>query len=107
MTEQLRENYFLAVKMLLVLVSEIYLLTIEFAQAGASGGMFLLLALFFGSFIMQELQRDKWRIFFLCLSAIELWFFIRLYGETFWILGIVLGYEIISCAREKFSAKSY
>ena len=55
MTEQLRENYFLAVKMLLVLVSEIYLLTIEFAQAGASGGMFLLLALFFGSFIMQEL----------------------------------------------------
>lgn len=105
MTEQLRENYFLAVKMLLVLVSEIYLLTIEFAQAGASGGMFLLLALFFGSFIMQELRRDKWRIFFLCLSAIELWFFIRLYGETFWILGIVLGYEIISCAREKFSAK--
>ncbi len=105
MTEQVRENYFLAVKMLLVLVSEIYLLVIQFERAGASGEMFLLLALFFGSFIIQELQKDKWRICFLCLSGLELCLFIHIYGEKFWVLGILLGYEIISYARENFSEK--
>ena len=53
MTEQIRENYFLTVKTFFILFIEIYLLLIRQAQAGISGGIFLLLALFFGLFIGQ------------------------------------------------------
>lgn len=107
MTEQIRENYFLAVKTLLILVSEIYLFLIQFEQAGASSRMLLLLALFFGFFVGEELGKNKLRLLFLALLAVELFLLIILYGKEFLLLGILLSYEFISCVKtiqeERFS----
>lgn len=102
MTEQIRENYFLAVKMLLMLVSEIYLLVIQFGQAGASGEMLLLLALFLGFFVGEELLKNKIRLLFLVLLAAELFFLMNLYGKSFLLLGILLAYEFVSYMKFRF-----
>lgn len=80
MTEQIRENYFLTVKTFFILFIEIYLLLIRQAQAGISGGIFLLLALFFGLFIGQA-------------------FLVFWYGKLFLLSGVLLGYEIVSALR--------
>lgn len=101
MTEQIRENYFPAVKMLLMLVSEIYLLVIQFGQAGASGEMFLLLALFLGFFVGEELLKNRLRLLFLVVLVSELFFLINLYGKAFLLLGILLAFEFISYIKSR------
>ena len=63
MGEQLRENYFLAVRMGVLLVLELYIVVTQPEMAGASAGMLLLLALFFGSMIVKEFVKGKKRIF--------------------------------------------
>lgn len=102
MTEQIRKNYFLAVKMLLVLAGIVYLLMIQFQSAGASSEMFLLLALFFGSFTGEILLKNNGKLFFLLLSVIELLLLIYRYGKPFLLLAILLAYEMISCLRNSF-----
>lgn len=99
MTEQIRENYFLAVKTLLVLAGEICLLVTEFEQAGASGRMLLLLALFFGLFAGEELSKGRVKACFLAALLIAFSFLCLLYGENFWLLGILLMYEVISFGK--------
>lgn len=107
MTEKMRENYFLAVKTLLILVSEIYLFLIQFEQAGASSRVLLLLALFFGFFVGEELGKNKRRLLFLGVLVAELFFLMNLCGKEFLLLGILLSYEFISCVKtsweERFS----
>lgn len=84
MTEQIRENYFLTVKTFFVLFIEIYLLLIRQAQAGISGGIFLLMALFFGLFIGQALTEKKgFRMFFLLVATGELVLLVFWYGKMF------------------------
>jgi len=46
MTEQFQENFFLAARMLLLLVLEIYIILTHYTLAGASAWMLLLLACF-------------------------------------------------------------
>lgn len=99
MIEQIRENYFLAVKTLLVLAGEICLLVIEFEQTGASGRMLLLLALFFGLFAGEELSKGRVKACFLAALIIAFSFLFLLYGENFWLLGILLIYEVISFGK--------
>lgn len=99
MIEQIRENYFLAVKTLLVLAGEICLLVIEFEQTGASGRMLLLLALFFGLFAGEELSKGRVKACFLAALIIAFSFLFLLYGENFWLLGILLMYEVISFGK--------
>lgn len=99
MMEQIRENYFLAVKTLLVLAGEVCLLVIEFEQAGASGRMLLLLALFFGLFAGEELSKGRVKACFLTALIIAFSFLFLLYGENFWLLGILLMYEVISFGK--------
>lgn len=102
MTEHIRENYFLGVKTLLVLAGEICLLVTEFEQAGASGRMLLLLALFFGFFAGEELSKGRVKACFLAALLIAFSFLCLLYGENFWLLGILLMYEVISFGKSLF-----
>lgn len=100
MTEQIREHYFLAVRMLLMLISEIYLMVTQFAQTGASEWMLLLLALFFAGFAAQELLTGRRRGLLLFLLALELGGLLYLYGRVFLLPGIWLMYEGISYAAD-------
>lgn len=99
MTDQLRENYFLAVKTTLVLASEIYLLIQQNAQAGASGRMFLLLALFFGILSCEALTNSKYGIVWCLLLMGEAALLVIIYDAQFLLLCIIAGYETVSGAK--------
>lgn len=93
MTEQLRENYFLAVRISLVLILEVYIVLSQFILIRASAGVLLLLALFVGTMAAKELaaQSKRWILFGL---SVLLWLvmFVTL-GKEFLLLGILLCYE--------------
>lgn len=96
MTEQVRENYFLAVRIIVVLAIEIYIAVTNADLAGTSGGVLLLLALFLGAVVGREMLTFKWQWTFL-LAAGCIWG-ILLYssGMEYFLLGILLVYEVIS-----------
>lgn len=107
MTEQMRENYFLAVKTLLVLAGEVCLLVTEVEQAGASDRMLLLLALFFGFFAGEALSKGRGRACFMTALLVVFFVLFLWYGEEFLLLGILQVYEMISFGKsfleERFS----
>lgn len=65
MTEQLRENYFLAIRMVVLLALEIYIVLSQSVLTGASGNkVLLLLALLVGAVAGKELVNEKGKCFF-------------------------------------------
>lgn len=101
MTEQFQENFFLAVRMLLLLVLEIYIILTHYTLAGASAWMLLLLACFTGSVISKELVYGKWRLVFAGVSCILCIFIIIITRNEFLLAGIYVMFEIISMARPR------
>lgn len=96
MTEQLRENYFLAVRIGLLLIMEIYIALLQFILTGASARVLLLLALFVGTMAGKELVRKdkKWILF--GISALLLIVMLVVLGKEFLLLFIFLCYEWIT-----------
>ena len=103
MTEQLRETYFLAIRTCLLLVLEIYIVLSQFVLTGASGRVLLLLAFFIGAVTGKELvkrKRHKWIL--LGAATIMCVIMIESLGMEFVLLGVLLGYEIISMIKPSF-----
>ncbi|MCM1498189.1 MAG: histidine kinase [Clostridium sp.] len=96
MTEQLRENYFLAVRIGLLLVLEIYIVLSQLILEGASARVLLLLALFVGAMTGKELAGKKLRPFFFALSVLLWCIMFMALGREFLLLGIYLCYEGIT-----------
>lgn len=96
MGEQLRENYFLAVRMGVLLVLELYIVVTQPETAGASAGMLLLLALFFGAMAGKESVKGRRKLLFFGLALLLLIIMVITLGKDFLLLGVLLGYEMIS-----------
>lgn len=96
MEEQLRENYFLAVRISLVLVLEIYIVLSQSVLTGASDKVLLLLALFVGVTAGKELvkKEKRWIFFGMALGLFVV--MVLMLGREFLLLGIFLFYEGIS-----------
>lgn len=102
MNERLRENFFLAVRILLLVIIEIYIVLSQSILTGASYGVFLLLALFVGAMAGKELVEKKKR-WMLLAAAVFLWFVIlAVLGTDFVLLGVLIGYEILYLIRPGF-----
>lgn len=99
MAESFRETYFLAVRMGLLLILEIYLVLTQSALAGASAKTLLLLAFFIGASAAKEFATAKWKwtCYGICilLCALQL----AVFGKGFLPLAIYLCYEILSWRR--------
>lgn len=103
MTEQLRETYFLAVRVILLLILEVYIVLSQSVLTGASGRVLLLLALFVGTMAGKELVDKRWgKWFFLCLSAVLCGIMEISLGREFILLFILLFYELLSFLRPDF-----
>lgn len=103
MTERLRENYFLAVRICLLLALEIYIVLSQSVLTGASSRVLLLLAFFVGAIAGKELvtqKRDKWIL--LGVAVLLCGIMIKFLGKEFILLGILLGYEILSLLKPSF-----
>lgn len=101
MEEQLRENYFLAVRMGLLLTLQIYIVLSQSVFTGASVRVLLLLALFVGAMAGKELVEAQKKVFFFAVSILLLIMMLFMLGKEFLLLGIFLCYEILSCVRPK------
>lgn len=97
MTEQIRENYFLAARIMMILALGIYIVIMQSDLAGSSGRMLLLLALFLGSVTGREILPKplQWIAILAAVGVIGL--MIAEYGPEYSMLGIILAYESISC----------
>ncbi len=96
MAEQLRENYFLAVRISLLLILEIYIVLSQSVLTGASSKVLLLLALFVGVMSGKELVNKEKKWIFFCASVLVCAVMIWVLGTEFLLLGILLCYELIS-----------
>ncbi len=102
MTEQIRENYFLAIRVILLLALEIYIVLSQSVLTGASDKVLLLLALFVGAMAAKELVKKKEKWVFYCVAIILWGVMITKLGMEFLLLGILLCYEIISVLKLGF-----
>ena len=103
MTERLRENYFLVVRICLLLALEIYIVLSQSVLTGASSRVLLLLAFFVGAFAGKELVgRKREKYILLGIAILLCGIMIKFLGKEFILLGILLGYEILSLLKPSF-----
>ena len=102
MSEQLRDNYFLAVKIIMLIALELYIALTKNVLTGASGMVLLLLALLIGCFSLVQLFDKLIRWMCLCGCIILLIVITTNIDKAFVILGICLAYDIISYLKSSF-----
>ncbi|MBO5387327.1 MAG: hypothetical protein J6A59_04210 [Lachnospiraceae bacterium] len=102
MSEQLRDNYFLAVKIIMLIALELYIALAKNVLTGASGMVLLLLALLIGCFSLVQLFDKLIRWMCLCGCVILLIVIITNLDKAFVLLGICLAYDIISYLKPSF-----
>ncbi len=96
MGEKLREQYFLILRIGLLLILEGYIIISQSILTGASEWVLLLLALFIGAVACKELAVKKYKLIFLGV-AVVLWLVtILIAGKDFVLIGVYLGYEVLS-----------
>ncbi|MBR3599075.1 MAG: hypothetical protein IKL53_04270 [Lachnospiraceae bacterium] len=102
MSEQLRDNYFLAVKIIMLIALELYIALTKNVLTGASGMVLLLLALLIGCFSLVQLFDKLRRWMCLCGCIILLIVITTNIDKAFVLLGICLAYDIISYFQPGF-----
>ena len=100
MGERFREQYFVLLRIVLLLILEIY---IVFSQSvlGAPVKVLLILALFVGVIAGKELVEHRIQILFLGAAGILLFVIIFMFGPAFTLLGIYFCYEVLTYFRPK------
>lgn len=103
MTEQIRENYFLAMRTCLLLALEIYIVLSQAAFIGVSSREILLLAFFVGAVEGRELVKDqKTQWFLIGTAAVLCLIMVKALGKELILLGIFLSYEVLSMIKPSF-----
>ncbi len=102
MSEQLRDNYFLAVKIIMLIALELYIALTKNVLTGASGMVLLLLALLIGCFSLVQLFDKLRRWMCLCGCIILLIVITTNIDKAFVLLGVCLAYDIISYLKPSF-----
>lgn len=96
MGEQLREHYFFAVRIGLLLALEIYISLSQSVLTGASARVLLLLAFFVGIIAGKEWAGKIWKILLFAAAFFLLGCILSIAGNEFRVLGIFLGYELLT-----------
>lgn len=94
MGERFREQYFVLLRIVLLLILEIYIVLSQSVLTGASVKVLLILALFVGITAGKELVERRFQILFLGAAGILLFFIIFTLGSSFTLLGIFWCYEV-------------
>lgn len=101
MEERFREQYFVLLRITLLLILEVYIVLSRSVLTGASVKVLLLLAFFTGLISGKELVERRIQILFLGAAGMLLFFIFYTLGTTFTLLGIFLGYEVLTYLRPK------
>lgn len=100
MGETVRDNYFLGMRIALVLILEIYIVMTQSEVTEVSVKMLLFLAFFLGAIAIKEMI-PKWK--WVCIACAVGLFgsMCYLYGSSMSLLGIFLAYEVISAWKPR------
>ncbi len=101
MEERFRESYFVLLRIVLLLILEIYIALSQSVLTGASVKVLLILALFIGVIAGKELVERRIRVWFLGAAGVLAFFIILTMGTTFTLLGIFLCYEALTYFRPR------
>lgn len=99
MEEQYREHYFVMIRIIILLILEIYIAFTQFASTGASVRALLLLALFLGVTASKELVGRRVQPVFLGAACIIMGVMLHTLGTAYALLGIYLCYELLEYFR--------
>ncbi len=102
MDELLRENYFLAVRIGLLLLLEIYIVVSQSVLTGASARVLLLLALFVGAIATKEMVHERhYKMIAIGSAGLVFLILVSIYGRVFILLGVYLCYEVLSFVKPR------
>lgn len=96
MEERFREQYFIVLRIALLLILEIYIVLSQTMLTGASVRVLLILALFIGAVALKELVKRQLQLFFLGIAVVLLLMMLVTMGTAFTLLDIYLCYEILT-----------
>lgn len=99
MEERFREHYFVLLRIVLLLILEIYIILSQFVLTGASVKALLILALFIGVIAGKELVERRLQGVFLGVAGILLLIILVTLGTSFTLLGVFLCYEVLTYLR--------
>lgn len=99
MEERFREHYFVLLRIVLLLILEIYIILSQSVLTGASVKALLILALFIGVIAGKELVERRLQSVFLVVAGILLLIILFTLGTSFTLLGVFLCYEVLTYLR--------
>lgn len=101
MEERFREHYFVLLRIVLLLILEIYIILSQSVLTGASVKALLILALFIGVIAGKELVERRLQGVFLGVAGILLLIILVTLGTSFTLLGVFLCYEVLTYLRPR------
>lgn len=101
MKEQIRENYFPLLKLIVVLLMEIYIIIFTEILAGATGEVLLFLALFLAAIIGFEFMPGNKRFLFLALEASAVFILVFFFEQNFTLLLAITILDVKSMLRKE------
>lgn len=99
MEERFREHYFVLLRIVLLLILEIYIILSQSVLTGASVKALLILALFIGVIAGKELVERRLQGVFFGVAGILLLIILFTLGTSFALLGVFLCYEVLTYLR--------
>ena len=96
MEERFRENYFVLLRIILLVILEVYLIFSQSVLTGASVEVLLLLALFIGVIAGKELVGRRYRMLLFGLAIFLCLLILCRVGTAFVLLGVYLFYEVLT-----------
>lgn len=96
MEERFRNQYFVLLRIALLLVLEVYIILSQSVLTGASVEVLLLLALFVGVIAGKELIERRYHIIWLVVAGIIWGIMLLVVGTTVTLLGVYLCYEVLA-----------
>lgn len=101
MEERFREHYFVLLRIVLLLILEIYIILSQSVLTGASVKALLILALFIGVIAGKELVERRLQGVFFGVAGILLLIILFTLGTSFTLLGVFLCYEVLTYLRPR------
>ncbi len=101
MHENFRKNYFIAVRIALMLIIVIYTIFSCSLLTGASVRVLLLLAFYMGVMSFKELAGKRTRIILSAAAGVLSCLIYSVFGSGTLLLGVLAGYEVITCIKPK------
>ena len=99
MEERFREHYFVLLRIVLLLILEIYIILSQSVLTGAFVKALLILALFIGVIAGKELVERRLQGVFFGVAGILLLIILFTLGTSFALLGVFLCYEVLTYLR--------